>query len=248
MLPVLRIGPAALQTSPLVLVLGFWLALELAGRQGARRGIDGGTIQTAGVLGAVAGILVARLGYVVQYWPLYRDNLLGIVSLTPEALSLLPGLAAGLAAGGGYLALKQVPLRPWLDAMAPGLAVFAAASALASFLAGTAFGLESDVPWAIALWDAHRQPVQLYELAGSMLILGLLLRVGQNVPAPGLGFLLFVALYGGLRVLLEPLQAESVLLAGGLRSVQVVGLLAVMRALWKMRTWYRAPRAREPAE
>jgi prolipoprotein diacylglyceryltransferase len=108
--------------------------------------------------------------------------------------------------------------------------------------------VETEVPWAIALWDAPRQPVQLYELAGSLLILGLLLRAGQDIPAPGLGFLLFAALYGGLRVLLEPLRAGSHLLPGGLRSVQVVALLAVMWALWQMRTWVRASGAVESAE
>ncbi|MGD8792137.1 MAG: prolipoprotein diacylglyceryl transferase [Anaerolineae bacterium] len=249
MLPVLQIGPLALQTAGLILVVGFWLAVEIAGRQGTQLGLDGGAIQNAGLYGALAGIVGARVAYVLEYWPVYRENLLGIVSLNPQTLSLAPGIVVGLAVTVAYLQRKEMPARPLLDAIAPGAAIFAATLALANLASGAAFGTETGVPWAIELWDARRHPVQLYEFAAALGMLAIVWRVGHRAPAPGLRFLLFVALYGGSRLMLEPLRATSQLLFGGFRAAQVGGWLVTLIALGLMPAWFREAekQSREPA-
>jgi phosphatidylglycerol:prolipoprotein diacylglycerol transferase len=237
MLRIIQIGPLAIQTVGLILVIGFWLAIEIAGRQAARLGLDQGAIQNAGLFGVLAGIVSARLAYVLQYWPVYRENLLGIVSLNPQTLSPMVGLLIGLLAAAVYLQRKEMPARLLLDAIAPGAAVFVAALALANLASGNAYGVETGVPWAIEMWDARRHPVQLYEVTVGLAILAIVWGVGKKAPAPGLLFLLFVALYGGARLLLEPLRATSQLLPYGLRLAQVVGLSALMGALVLMRVW-----------
>ena len=239
MLPVIQIGPLAVQTAGLLLVVGFWLAVEVAGRQAARLGLDAGAIQSAGLYGAIAGIVGARLAYVIQYWPIYRDNLPGIVSPSPQTLSPAAGLVVGLLVAAAYLQRKQMPARLLLDAIAPGAAIFIAAPALANLASGTAFGAETSVPWAIEMWDARRHPVQLYNFAAGLAILALLMRVGSRAPAAGLRFLLFVALSGAVLLLLEPLRATSQVLPGGFRAVQVAGLAATMVAAGLMRAWSR---------
>lgn len=237
MLPVIQIGPLALQTPRLVILVGFWLALELASRQGIRRGLDQSVIQNAGLYGTLAGIAGARLGYVLQYWSVYRENLPGILSLSPQTLAPPEGLTVGLLVAGVYFQRRGVPFRPLLDAIAPGLAVLVSALALANFFSGEAFGAETSVPWAVELWGARRHPTQLYELATGLAMLGVVLWAGREVPAPGLLFLLFVALYAGARLLLEPFRANSLLILGGLRAAQVAGLAAVLAALGLMRIW-----------
>ncbi len=238
MLPMIQIGPLALQTPRLVILVGFWLALELASRQGIRRGLDPSVIQNAGFYGTLAGIASARLGYVVQYWSVYRENLPGILSLNPQALAPAEGLTVGLLVAGVYFQRRGVPSRPLLDAIAAGLAVLVSAVALANFFSGEAFGAETSVPWAVELWGARRHPTQLYELATGLAMLGVILWAGRReAPAPGLLFLLFVALYAGARLLLEPFRANSLLILGGLRAAQVAGLAAVTAALWLMRIW-----------
>jgi len=237
MLPMIQIGPLALQAPRLVILVGFWLALELASRQGIRRGLDQSVIQNAGLYGILAGIVGARLGYVVQYWSVYRENLLGILSLSPQTLAPAEGLTVGLLVAGVYLQRKGVPFRPLLDAIAPGLAVLVSALALANFFSGEAFGAETSVPWAVELWGARRHPTQLYELATGLVMLGVVLWAGREVPAPGLLFLLFVAFYAGARLLVEPFRANSLLILGGLRAAQVAGLAAVLAALGLMRIW-----------
>jgi prolipoprotein diacylglyceryltransferase len=235
MLPVLQIGPLAIQTPGLVLILGYWLVLEVAGRFATRRGLDGAAIQNAGLFGAVAGLLAARLAHVIRFWDLYRTNPRGIVSLNPQTLLPAVGLAVGMLVAALMVWRKKLPFWPLLDALAPSAVVLVVALSLSSFLAGSVFGAETGLPWAIELWGAHRHPVQIYELIASLAILALLWRAAREGPAPGLLFLLFVALYSGARLLLEPFRADSFLLPGGFRATQVAALAVLLCALWLMR-------------
>ena len=185
MLPMIQIGPLALQTPRLVILVGFWLALELASRHGIRRGLDPSVIQNAGFYGTLAGIASARLGYVVQYWSVYRENLPGILSLNPQALAPAEGLTVGLLVAGVYFQRRGVPSRPLLDAIAAGLAVLVSAVALANFFSGQAFGADTSVPWTVELWGARRHPPQLYELAPGPAYLGGLFCGGMRGGAGG---------------------------------------------------------------
>jgi prolipoprotein diacylglyceryltransferase len=248
MLPIIQIGPLAIQTAGLILVIGFWLALELSGRQARRAGLDPGVVQNAGLVAVLLGIIAARLAYVAQYWPVFRQNLLGIVSLNPQTLSAPIGIAAGLLAAAAYLRHKKVPLRLLLDSIAPGATLLLAALSLANLARGTAFGTQTSLPWAIAMWDALRHPIQLYEFVASLVILALLLTIVRRPPAPGLRFLLFVALYAAMRLLIDPLRATGHILPGGFRTAQVLGLTAALSAMALMRAWSRPPQGEESGD
>jgi phosphatidylglycerol:prolipoprotein diacylglycerol transferase len=239
MFPVLRIGPLALQTAGLAILLGFWLALELAARQGARQGFQKETVHNAGFYGAIVGIIGARLGYAIAHWSVYRHDLLGLVALNPQTLHPLAGLGAGAMVAVLYLRKRGGSVKGVLDAAAPGLAVFMGLRALADFFSGQALGATTTVPWALSLWGESRHPVQLYELGLWILGAALIWRAGRSIPAPGELFMLFAALYGAARVLVEPFRAQGPLILGGLRAGQVVGFLILLAALWLMQTWWR---------
>ena len=236
MFPVLHLGPLAVQTPGLILVVSYWFALEIAARQSSWQD----TVYNAGFYGALASILVARIGYALLHWPVYQANPLGLLALSAQALEPLTGVAAGVLAAGFTLWRQRIPLRPLLDALAPALTCFSAGLALSHFASGVAYGTESTLPWAINLWGASRHPVQLYQLVGALLILSILWWPARTPPAAGLRFLLGVALMGLLHLVIEPFRAESNLLLDQFRIAQVVGLAAAILALALMRRW-RSP-------
>ena len=82
-----------------------------------------------------------------------------------------------------------------------------------------------------------RHPVQLYQLGGALLILGILWWPARTPPAAGLRFLLGMALMGLLHLAIEPFRGESNLLLGQFRTAQVAGLAAALLALALMRRW-----------
>ena len=98
MFPIIQLGPFSLPTYPLALLLAGWIALEVGARMARRLGVDGDHVYNAGLYGLVAGVLAARFGHVVAYWPAYRSQPLEIFGFNPQALLLGPGIVGAAVA------------------------------------------------------------------------------------------------------------------------------------------------------
>lgn len=249
MLPVLQIGPLALQTPGLILLAGLWIGLSLAERQAKRYGVQPGVLDNLILLVMVAGVLGARLAYVVRYPAVFSENPASILSLNPGLLDPWGGLAAAVLAGLIYGQRKKLPFGSTLDALTPALAVMGVALALSHLASGSAYGAPTDLPWAIDLWGAERHPTQVYEILAASLILlivwpgaGLWDRyAGRADLRPGVRFLGFAALSAFARLFLEAFRGDSVLLPGGFRSAQVLAWLVLFACLWGIRRLQRQP-------
>jgi phosphatidylglycerol:prolipoprotein diacylglycerol transferase len=234
MFPILNIGPAAVQLPGLILLFGFWLSLNLAGRRARTAGLSEDAIFNAGFVALLTGMVGARLGYVVLHWSAYRSDLSGILALTTGALSTPIGVAIGIGTAALYLRRHHLPVPVLLDALAPALALMFAFVSLADLSSGSSYGATSDLPWTIELWGARRHPTQVYELLAALATLGLLWWVRPRSPFDGLVFLLFLLTYGAARLFLDAFRADPWLLIGGFRAVQVIGLATVVASLWAM--------------
>lgn len=233
MLPILQIGPLALQTPGLMYLLGLWFGLLLAEKFAPRRGISPDALYNLVFTGLISGILGARLGYVLQYSDAFLASPLSLVSLNPGLLDPFSGFAAALIAALVYGARKKLDVWNTLDALTPLLAVFMIGAALANAASGAAFGIETSLPWGIDLWGAKRHPTQFYELSGAILILlALGLRSKENAQPAGAMFLIFIALTAGARLFFEAFRGDSTLILGGIRTGQVIAWLMLAGTLW----------------
>jgi len=235
MLPVLQIGPAAVQLSGLLLLAGVWIGSLLAERQARRLGLPGDGVERLILVALVSGVVAARLGYAASYPEVYLRRPVGLLALTPFTLAPDVGIAAGLIASWVYGQRKRLPLWPTLDALAPGFAAFAVCLALAHLASGEAFGAPADVPWAIELWGARRHPTQAYELLASAAILLLLLRLEPGQTLPGFAFGVFLGLTAGARLVIEAWRGDSVVWFESLRAAQLVSLAILLGALTLLR-------------
>jgi prolipoprotein diacylglyceryltransferase len=91
MFPVLQIGSIALPTAPLSLMLGVWIGAWLAEQEATRLGLSGDSIAGLLMVGLVAGLIGARLGYVAQYFGSYRAEPLGCSHPIPPRWHSAPG-------------------------------------------------------------------------------------------------------------------------------------------------------------
>ena len=89
-------------------------------------------------------------------------------------------------------------MRPVLDALAPGLAVFMVFLGASHLLNGDAFGAPSRLPWAIFQWNEYRHPAQLYEILLAVGILLVILKHPFGEPGTGLNFWAAIALSAAL--------------------------------------------------
>jgi len=249
MFPVLQLGSIALPVAPLALMLGVWAGAWLAEHEATRLGLNGDKVAGLVLIGIVAGLLGARLGYVAQHLGSFVTDPLGVVSLTPTTLALGPGL---LIAGIAMLIAgqrKHLPLWRTLDALAPGLAALSVAVGVAHLASGDAFGAPARLPWSIELWGEARHPSQVYEIIAALAVLGIWRWSRARRPFDGFGIVLVVALSAAARIFLEAFRGDSWIIAGGLRGAQVVALAILalcLAVLPQLAHQARAPEAALP--
>jgi phosphatidylglycerol:prolipoprotein diacylglycerol transferase len=240
MFPLLQLGSFALQVPGVILLAGLWIGLNVAEKEAVRQKRPSELVYGLVMAALAGGILGARLWYVGRYLDTYLADPLGIVALDTNTIDQTGGLVIGLLAAAAYGSRKKLPLRPTLDILTPGLAVFAIGLGLAHLASGDAFGTPTSVPWAIELWDAHRHPTQIYEILLATAVFILIWRGRKSSPFSGFLFLAFVALTAVSRLLLEAFRGDSIIVAGSIRQAQLVALVVLLLALWLMRLWHPA--------
>jgi phosphatidylglycerol:prolipoprotein diacylglycerol transferase len=224
MLPILQLGPLAIQLPGLVLLAGVWVAITLAERAAPRHGVQQEVLVNLIFYSLVAGVIGARLGYAARYLSVYAADPLGLVSLNPSTLSPPDGGLIAILTAMVYGQRRGLALWPTLDSLTPGLAVFSVALGVAHLASGDAFGAPTSLPWAIPLWGARRHPTQIYEVLLGAAVLLAVLRMEGSLRIAGTVFLGWVVLASASRVVLEAFRGDSILVFGGLRQAQLVGL------------------------
>jgi phosphatidylglycerol---prolipoprotein diacylglyceryl transferase len=236
MLPTLQIGPLSLQVPGLVMIAGLWVGLLLSERAAVRRALNPSLLYNLVILSLSAGLVGARLAYVLTYPQAFIASPLSLVSLNPGLLDPLAGLVAALISALIYIQRKKLPFWLVCDTLTPCLAVLGVSFGLSHAASGSAFGAPASVPWAVYLWGAERHPSQIYEtLAGGLILAGVLsAERTQRLQVPGTLFLSFIAASAAARLFLEAFRGDSYLLPSGLRLGQLIawGLLAA--CLWAL--------------
>lgn len=248
MFPYLRLGPFLLQTPLLALFTGFWLGSWLAEKESRRLQLRPEHVSETIFNGLIAGIIGARLAYALQYLNVYMASPLSLFAFNLNTFNPLAGLLIGIAASVFFAWRRQLPLRPTLDALAPGLAVFMVAFGVAHILSGDAFGMPANLPWSIYLWSEYRHPSQFYETLAALLIFGVARMYQSGPPGSGVNFLAVVALSAAARIFLEAFRGDSLIEAGGFRAAQVVGVVVLAIALWMIGNWSRPSTSATPAQ
>lgn len=240
MLPYLRIGPFLLQLPGLALLVGVWIGLSLAEKEAKRLRIKSEHIYNLAFYGLIGGLVGARLVYAARYASAYLENLLSLFALNANTLSIWEGLLVGLLISVIYGQCKRMPLKPTLDVLAPGLAVFMVFFGIAHLLSGGAFGAPTRLPWSIYLWNEYRHPSQVYEILAGLGIFYLVWKRPLGDRGMGLNFLWLVALSAGARLYLEAFRGDSLIWPGSFRAAQVISLITLAITLCAMHIWARA--------
>lgn len=245
MLPILQVGPLAIQMPGLFLLVGVWVAVSLTDREAPRYSLKASVLSNVILIGLVVGILSARLWYAIRFLDVYLDNPVSVLSLNPSTLAPVEGALTGLLAAAYYGYRRGLPLWPTLDAMTPGLAAVGIAVGFSNLASGDAFGAETTLPWAIELWGAQRHPTQIYEVLAAGVVFWLIWKNRRKVPVPGFLFLAWVGLSALSRLALEAFRGDSVIAFGSLRTAQLASLVVLAIVLVGMHLRVR-PQAPDP--
>jgi phosphatidylglycerol:prolipoprotein diacylglycerol transferase len=180
------------------------------------------------------GIVGAKALFVVLGWEHYARGELRFWADFSVGFVFFGGLLGAVVAGAVFARIRRLEFVRGADYFSVAVPLGHALGRIGCFCAGCCYGRSG-------------QPVQLYEALGLTLIaLGsrhVLGRVEAGVAPRGTAFRLYLALYGALRVMLDPLRAdgrpERFL---GISHQQGIALCAIAVAL----AWQRAAETRPP--
>jgi phosphatidylglycerol---prolipoprotein diacylglyceryl transferase len=240
MLPVLNIGPLALPTPQLILILGYWLSLEVTEKHAPRFRVDASQLYNLILIATLSGIIGARLVYALRAPSAFLNSPLNLLALTPQMLDPLGG-AVALIAALIYGRVKRMPVWPNLDAAVTFFSMMAVTIGLSNFASGSAFGTPNQVPWAVDLWGEMRHPTQVYQTLASLLIAAAawpgsrIARASlESRHSVGLRFWAFLALSAVAVLLIDSFRGDSIYLMKLFRQNQVFAWLALAVSLWQI--------------
>jgi phosphatidylglycerol:prolipoprotein diacylglycerol transferase len=230
MYPTLPFGPLALPTAPILAILAILVILDVAGRYGRRLGVHPDDIWNVGLIALAAGLIVARLWNVFQFWYIYQSEPILIFSIRPSGYAFWPGLIAALVAGYAYLFRRALDPVRVAAAFAVGLVAGNIVLSISGFATGTLLGALSDSPWAYPYFGEMRHPVGLYQALASALLL-FLLWVFADTQRPINVLLQAIAGYSLIRLITDGFLAQGTVV-GEIRLSQLVTLVIALLAIF----------------
>jgi phosphatidylglycerol:prolipoprotein diacylglycerol transferase len=249
-----HVGRFFLPTYGLLVATGVLVGLWISVRNSARQGIDPDKAWNLGILVVLAGILGAKILYIVVDWNYYASHPREIFSLgTLQAGGVFSGgFLAALVVAAWYMRKHRLPTLATCDAFAPGLALGHAIGRVGCFAAGCCYGKHTDHFWGVTFTNplanlrsstplnVPLEPTQLFEsaveLANFFILMWLLKRRvfdGQVIGA-------YLFLYGVARFFLEFLRDDpgrGVVFGGAMSGTQLISIFLVISGglIWWIR-------------
>lgn len=216
------------------ILLGFWIAA----REAKRTGQNPENYLDMGIIGVIAGIVGARLYYVIFSWDMYKDNLLDIFNLREGGLAIYGGVIAAVISVLVLAKVKHLSAPHIFDTIAMALLNGQMLGRWGNFFNREAFGGYTDSLFAMRLpLDAVRSsdvteqmrrhieridgvsyiqvhPTFLYESLWCMVLLIILFAYRKHKKYEGELFLMYLFGYGLGRFWIEGLRTDQLLLPG----------------------------------
>ena len=241
-----HLGPLALYWYGLLVALGFVVAIRIASREAERQGLDPDQLLSAALVGALVGLLMSRVFYVLQTNPgSYLDpkQMATALSLWQGGLSFYGGLFGGILGIWLYASRNGLPTLRLLDVAALAAPLGQAIGRLGNLVNGDLTGLSTNgrgieytngtnplVP--LGSLGRTQHPVAIYDVVFELGLFALLfyfwrrrpLRVGQLAG-------LYLAGWGTAQLFLQAWRDSPVGLMG-LKASQLTALPIIAGGLY----------------
>jgi phosphatidylglycerol:prolipoprotein diacylglycerol transferase len=140
-----------------MLVLAFLSSTWLAYWRARRERLDPDVIADMSFWVFVLGLVGARLFYCFEYWGDDIKTLWDVVQYWKGGVVYYGGIIGGVIAFFVYRWFRPFPLRPFMDVIAPSIAIGTFFGRLGCFLNGCCFGDICKLPWAVS-FPQHSPP------------------------------------------------------------------------------------------
>ncbi|MDR1068891.1 MAG: prolipoprotein diacylglyceryl transferase [Clostridiales Family XIII bacterium] len=201
-----------------------------------RHGLTSDQALNISLVSVIAGILCARLYYVIFNWSWYGDDLMRVFKLREGGLAIHGGLIGGLIAA--LILCRFMKLRPLnvFDLFFAVIPLGQAVGRWGNFFNGEAHGSETSLPWGVVIDGTPYHPTFLYESVWCVLLFAVLIIIDNRRKFEGQTFLLYCIGYSFERFFVEWLRTDSLMLFGVLKQAQVLSAVVFVAAI--IAYWY----------
>ena len=233
-----------------IIAAGILLGLCVAAADQKRHGLDPNTIWDVAIYGIPAGIIGARIYYVIFYWESYRDNPLSMFNLRAGGLAIYGGVIGAILTVLIYTRIKKLSFFATFDSISLGFLVGQIIGRWGNFFNREVFGGYTDNIFAMRLpIDAVRtrdispalretiaegtnyiqvHPTFLYEGLWNLAVLAALWFYSPKKKFNGQIFCLYIALYGVGRFWIEYIRTDRLYIGNTNIPVSMVVSVAMI--------------------
>lgn len=243
----------------LFIMTGIFVAVFVSRWIARRRGLDPDFMLDVIVWAVGAGIIGARLYYVLLKWSYFSEHPSEIINVREGGLTIHGALIAGVTVFVLYARRYRQPEWAWADIAIAVVPIGQAIGRWGNWANQEAFGRPTDLPWGLAI-DPERRPAEyassthfhptfLYESVLDFFLAGFLVWLVLRMPTSrrlreGDIIAIYMVVYGFIRLAVESLRTDSLFIgplpaAYWLSGALVAGgalLFILRRTLWPGRT------------
>jgi len=235
-----------------MIVLAFISATWLACWRATREKLDPDVVMDMSFWVVFFGMVGARLFYCIEYWGVEIKSLWDVLQYWKGGIVFYGGVIGSTAAFLIYSRLRPFPLRPYMDVLAPSIAVGIFFGRLGCFLNGCCYGDACQFPWAVsfpklsppwlhhaalgmisrdAAWSLPIHPTQIYSAIDGLVLLLLLSAYYPFRRRHGEVMALLMVTYPVSRFLIEYLRNDEGAFFAGLTISQNISVALFLTGL-----------------
>lgn len=229
-----KIGPINVYSYGVMIAIGFTVAICLARQQAEKEGFDGDRIIDLGLYLLIAGIVGARLLYVLTNLSEYLKFPLEIIMLNHGGLVIYGGIILATFTGIFFLSKRKIPILKTADILFPYVALAQSIGRIGCLLNGCCYGRPTSLPWGIYFPGQviALHPTEIYFSLNALAIFLILKMVQKRKRFTGQVFLLYFILYSATRFGIEFFRGDSARNIFGVFTLsQIISIIIFVVAL-----------------
>lgn len=210
-----------------LMATGMILGTLIAIKEAKRVGIKEDDVLDLAIFAIPAGLLGARLYYVIFNWEYYSQNVSQILNFRGGGMAIHGALIGGILTGYIFTKIRKIDFLKMADTVLLGMPLAQAIGRWGNFINGEAHGGPTDLPWGIVVDGVKVHPTFLYESIWNLGIFIFLWMFRKKKQYEGQIIVYYITLYSLGRFFIEGLRTDS-LMIGPLRMAQVISLVCVI--------------------
>lgn len=212
----------------ILIATGVLLGAIIAIRESKRVGFDEETLLDLLIWAVPLSLVGARIYYVIFSWDLYRDNPIEALNIRNGGLAIHGAIIAAIIVTIIFTRIRKVNFWTIADICAPSIILGQAIGRWGNYANQEAHGGPTDLAWGIMVKGVKVHPTFLYESIWNFAVFIFLLWYGKKKQkVKGEVFLLYLALYSFIRLFIEGLRTDSLML-GQIRVAQLISIIGMI--------------------